>query len=114
MGVLCGQKPIDASSGWDAIDGGQQTCTHAWRLLTGCQDQYEITLGSNGKFQCNKANLSTVNDPHVANPKSSIDEWPQGRDSEWVSDSDPIDAHQLFHRMIEWEDTNFMMMGATE
>ena len=35
--------------GWDEIDGGH--CTHAWRLLTGCKQQYTFANDGRG-FAC--------------------------------------------------------------
>merc|ERR1712070_362382 len=39
--------------GWDKIVGG--ACTHAWRLLTGCRDQYTFNQTSDGRFTCGGA-----------------------------------------------------------
>ena len=36
--------------GWDEINGGQ--CTHAWSILTGCRETYEIRADGDGAYQC--------------------------------------------------------------
>merc|ERR1711957_630042 len=45
--------------GWDKIDGG--TSTHAWRILTGCKEQYTIKqVGRSNTFQCYNSGKETL------------------------------------------------------
>ena len=66
--------------GWDKIDGG--TCTHGWRLLTGCMDQYTIRCKADGCscFGTKNPNTNTWeklgNSPHDGSQRVWPMDWP--------------------------------------
>eukprot|EP00927_Polykrikos_kofoidii_P047913 TRINITY_DN42197_c0_g1_i1.p1 TRINITY_DN42197_c0_g1~~TRINITY_DN42197_c0_g1_i1.p1 ORF type:complete len:515 (-),score=72.80 TRINITY_DN42197_c0_g1_i1:58-1602(-) len=101
--------------GWDKIIGG--SCPHAWRLLTGCHEQFTIRRSEDDNasgFVC----LSSFNpakedwEPLANSPHDSCSTlWP----SPWPEVGGGGDANELlteeelFLRMCAWEDTNYVM-----
>jgi hypothetical protein len=102
--------------GWDKINGGQ--CTHAWSLLTGCKDQFTInckdeTYSCSGKFNPNDGVWEEhANSPHDGFGGMWPMAWPAvggGGDSSLTLNQD-----ELFGRMCEWDNTNFIMGAGTK
>jgi len=102
--------------GWDAIYGG--CCTHAWSIMTGCKHQYEIQRNpKTGKFFClTKFNPNTRKwEKHYNNSKKDPgnnlwkSDWPK------VGGGGPgeITEDDLFERICQWDDTNYIMSAAT-
>eukprot|EP00928_Gymnodinium_smaydae_P040300 TRINITY_DN27349_c0_g1_i1.p1 TRINITY_DN27349_c0_g1~~TRINITY_DN27349_c0_g1_i1.p1 ORF type:complete len:792 (-),score=188.03 TRINITY_DN27349_c0_g1_i1:160-2535(-) len=99
--------------GWDKIVGGQ--CTHAWRLLTGCKDQYTFKEKEEGDgFGCyGSVNPKTrtlaelANSPHDGCQTSWPTAWPKvgGGGRPGVR----LDYEAMFERMCAWHDANYMM-----
>jgi len=111
------EKAIAAHcGGWDKIDGG--TCTHAWRILLGCREQYTI-MRNGGGFSCyGLLNPNTrqwekmSNSPHDSHRGLWPMEWPAvggGGDMNLK-----LSANDLFERMCEWEDNDFVMAAGTK
>jgi hypothetical protein len=103
--------------GWDKIVGGQ--CTHAWRLLTGCRDQYTFTQGKDRKFDCGGAfNPNTRKWEKLANsPDDGFQgSWP----IEWPSVGGGgkrrmrIGTDEMFERMCAWDDADYIMACASK
>lgn len=73
---------LETSIGWDKINGG--TCTHAWRLLTGCKEQYTIKKDDTGLFKAygvfnpNEQRMEDLaNSPHEGFRALWPMDWPQ-------------------------------------
>jgi len=101
--------------GWDKIDGGQ--CTHAWRLLTGCKDQYTFRdtgdgYGCYGAFNPNTQEWEQLaNSPHDGFQGLWPMLWPEvggGGDTDLK-----ISCDEMFDRMCAWDDNNFIMSCGT-
>jgi len=103
--------------GWDKIDGG--SCTRAWAMLTGCREQYQIRRNqNNGKFMClgwfnpNERRFETVgNSPHDGFRGLWPMEWPAVGGSGALHLE--IDEDDLFRRLCEWDDENYIMAAGT-
>ena len=100
--------------GWDKINGGQ--CTHAWRLLLGCKEQYTIRLGSNGMWSClGSFNPKTKEWDPLRNSPHDNSLWPMA----WPEVGGggglhkKVDCEDLFERMCEWDDTSYIMAAGT-
>lgn len=102
--------------GWDKIDGGQ--CTHAWALLTGCQNQYTIKQKDNkfncfGTFNPNKKEWEKLtNSPHDGFQGLWPVAWPDvggGGDMNLE-----LTEQELFQRMCAWDDHNFIVGAGTK
>lgn len=101
--------------GWDKIDGG--TCDHAWRLLTGCKEQYTIRRKKDGYFHCfGSLNANTKqwealqNSPH----DGFRGLWPMPWPEVGGGGEDPkVDENGLFERMCAWEDSNYILAAGT-
>merc|ERR1712125_290410 len=98
--------------GWDEISGG--ACTHAWSLLTGCREVYEFRKGRDGFMMCfGKLDPTSGQWDLGANPNSphSGNLWPM----QWPSVGGggamdvKVTAEDMFERMCEWEDRNYLM-----
>jgi len=101
------------SGGWDKIDGGH--LTHAWRILTGCPDQYTIRLEDAGLYRIynNMEHCRRGEEAGLANCAKD------GFNSYWPSDWPQVgggggsrlglSSDQLFERMCAWEDAGYMM-----
>ena len=69
------------ASGWDKIDGG--TCTHAWRILTGCEEQYTFKQSGGlfkafGAFNPNQNKMEELeNSPHDGFAALWPMKWPE-------------------------------------
>eukprot|EP00656_Telonema_subtile_P049254 TRINITY_DN6077_c0_g4_i6.p1 TRINITY_DN6077_c0_g4~~TRINITY_DN6077_c0_g4_i6.p1 ORF type:complete len:525 (-),score=118.49 TRINITY_DN6077_c0_g4_i6:156-1730(-) len=102
--------------GWDKINGGQ--CTHAWRLLTGCQDQYTIRRTQGGVWKSFGAlNPNTnemealANSPHEGFQGLWPMTWPEeGGGGEMNLE---VTENDLFERMCAWDDAGFVMGAGT-
>lgn len=101
--------------GWDKIDGGQ--ATHAWRILTGSKEQYSFRANEDGWRCLGSLNPNTGEHEKLANsPKDGSKRlwpmpWPEvggGGDLHLQ-----IDQDDMFGRMCEWEDTNYIMCAST-
>jgi hypothetical protein len=103
--------------GWDKITGGQ--CTHAWALMTGCKEQFEITKNKKtGKYICmakynplKKEWLKHGNSPHDTDGVVYQVAWPEvggggSRDKELTED-------ELFLKMCAWDDVNYIVGAGT-
>jgi hypothetical protein len=103
--------------GWDKITGGQ--CTHAWALMTGCKEQYEITKNKKtGKYICmakynpyEKKWLKHGNSPHDNDKAIYRVAWPEvggggGIDKE-------LDEEELFLKLCAWDDVNYIVGAGT-
>jgi len=97
--------------GWDKIVGG--SCTHAWRLLTGCKDQYTFTL-IRGSFTCGgvfnpntKKQEELANSPHEGFQGTWAMEWPKvgGGGKRGMK----VDIKEMFKRMCAWDAANYIM-----
>lgn len=101
--------------GWDKIDGG--TCTHAWRILTGCEEQYTFKQSGGlfkafGAFNPNQNKMEELeNSPHDGFAALWPMKWPEvgGGGSMRMG----LNGDQLFERMCAWEDAGFMMAAGT-
>mmetsp|Transcript_27468 Transcript_27468/g.63993 ORF Transcript_27468/g.63993 Transcript_27468/m.63993 type:complete len:505 (-) Transcript_27468:57-1571(-) len=108
MAIHCG--------GWDELDGGQ--CTHAWRILTGCNDQYVFMDDGDG-FECyGKFNPNTESWEKIENSirKSSgviwRMDWPEvggGGDRRMK-----CGHNEMFERMCAWDDQNYVLAAGTK
>jgi len=108
MAIHCG--------GWDAIHGGQ--CTHAWSIMTGCKEQYDIERNpKTGKFfALSKFNPNTKKwEKHYNNPKDDPGNnlWKSDWPKEGGGGSGEITEDDLFRRLCKWDDVNFIMSVAT-
>jgi len=102
--------------GWDNIDGG--TCTHAWRILTGCKEVYTIS-NKNGAYRCFGAYNpnedrweALANSPHDGFQGLWPMKWPDvggGGDLDYSCSQD-----ELFSKMCAWDAANFIMGAGTK
>jgi len=97
--------------GWDKIDGG--TCTHGWRLLTGCMDQFTIRDDGEG-FCCYGAkNPNTKTWETLGNaPSEGFQglwpmDWPEAGGGGGMHEK--LEANDVFERMCAWHDRNYLM-----
>eukprot|EP00929_Paragymnodinium_shiwhaense_P014010 TRINITY_DN121873_c0_g1_i1.p1 TRINITY_DN121873_c0_g1~~TRINITY_DN121873_c0_g1_i1.p1 ORF type:complete len:793 (+),score=178.71 TRINITY_DN121873_c0_g1_i1:103-2481(+) len=102
--------------GWDEVDGG--VCTHAWRLLTGCRDQYTFHWRDGG-FRCSGTkNPNTgqweelANSPHKGFRALWPMPWPEV--SGGGSLGSKVSEENLFERMCAWDDHNFLIACASK
>jgi len=102
--------------GWDKIDGGQPT--HAWRLLTGCRNQYTFMRAEDGWDCCGVFNPNTeeweelANSPHDGFTAKWPMAWPEvGGGGELGFKADDND---MFERMCAWDDEDFIMCAGTQ
>lgn len=101
--------------GWDKIDGGQ--CTHAWRILTGCRDVYTIRHDGSeykayGAFNPNEQKWEQLaNSPHDGFQGLWPMKWPDVGGGGALNTG--ISADELFKKMCEWDDANFIMGAGT-
>mmetsp|Transcript_87324 Transcript_87324/g.170858 ORF Transcript_87324/g.170858 Transcript_87324/m.170858 type:complete len:501 (-) Transcript_87324:11-1513(-) len=102
--------------GWDKIDGG--TCAHAFRILLGCKEQYTFRE-QDGQWMCLSAfNPNKQEWEHLANsPHDGFRGlWP----STWPevggggSLSKRCSPTEMFLRMCQWEDAEFIMGCGTK
>ncbi|KAL3921073.1 MAG: hypothetical protein SGILL_002941, partial [Bacillariaceae sp.] len=100
--------------GWDRIDGGQ--CTHAWSLLTGAKEQYIIqrSMADPDLFCCTarfdvEQQQWAEHDNSPSGGEQGIWEvpWPDG-------EHDLLDEDDLFVRMCEWSDCNYLIAASTK
>ena len=113
------EKAIAAHcGGWDKLDGGQ--CTHAWSLILGCKETYtiHITPGDSeyscwSKFNPNEQKWEMLgNSPHDGFQGNWPSAWPKvggGGDMHLR-----LNENDLFERMCEWDDHNFIMAAGTK
>lgn len=114
------EKAIAAHcGGWDKIDGG--TSTHAWRILTGCQDQYTFKKDARGVFKAygaynpNDERMEDLeNSPHDGFSALWPMKWPEVDGHGGGSMKMGLNSDQLFERMCVWEDAGFMMAAGTK
>lgn len=104
--------------GWDQIDGG--TPNHAFRLLTGCKEQYLFRVPAEGNgFRCYGG--FNPNDQRWENFKNSPHDgfrglWPMA----WPAVGGggdrmmTVDQAEMFHRMCAWEDASYIMCAGTK
>jgi hypothetical protein len=101
--------------GWDKIDGGQ--CTQAWRLLTGCKEQYTIMDQGEGYKAFGALNPNSgeweqlANSPHDSFQGCWPMNWPEVGGGGGMT---AIDANTLFEKMCAWDDQNFIMGAGTK
>jgi len=110
------EKAIAAHcGGWNEIHGG--TCTHAWMLLTGCQEQYTIRDQGDG-FGCWGGRHPVTgefpfdNSPHKTSQYIYQQPWPEvggGGES-----SLKLTGDELFERMCQWEDANYLLCAGSQ
>lgn len=98
--------------GWDKIDGGQ--CHHAWRLLTGCREQYCIRQSNDTGFPRFGCWAAAHEDQLRNSPKDSSNyitkvDWP----SVGGGGNSDLDMDETFARMCAWQDSNFIMAAGT-
>lgn len=108
--ALCG--------GWDKIKGGNSD--HAWRILTGCTKVYTLVRGQDG-WGCYRSGTKDAKtgkwDPLKNSPKdnsstlSPID-WPDVGGG--GSMRERLDDKDLFQRLFEWDEHNFMLAAGTK
>jgi hypothetical protein len=103
--------------GWDKIQGG--TCTHAWRLLTGCQDQYTFMNTDGNGWKCYGAlNPNTgeleqfANSPHDGFQGLWPMKWPQVGGG--GSTQKRLNNERMFERMCAWDDQNYILGCGTK
>jgi len=98
--------------GWDNIQGGQ--CTHAWRMLLGCKDQYTFDEDENGMWSCGgDFNPNTKRWEKTANHRDSgfVGSWPM----EWPKVggggqlNSKVSSDDMFERMCAWDDANYII-----
>jgi len=107
MAVHCG--------GWDKINGGQ--CSHAWRMLTGCQEQYTIQrlrgeFRAMGAFNPKTHQMEKLeNSPHDSWKGAWTMPWPEvgGGGGAGLG----LSENELFERMCAWDDAGFVMAAGT-
>jgi hypothetical protein len=103
--------------GWDKISGGQ--CTHAWALMTGCKEQYQIIKNKKtGKYMCmakynpqTKKWLKHGNSPHDGDASVYQVAWPEvggggGKEKELSED-------ELFLKLCAWDAVNYIVGAGT-
>ncbi|CAE7748895.1 DEK1 [Symbiodinium pilosum] len=102
--------------GWDELEGGQ--CPHAWRLLTGCNDQYVFMDDGDG-FECwGKFNPNKESWEHMENSikRSSQTIWRM----DWPEVGGGGDKrtkcghNEMFERMCAWDDQNYVLAAGTK
>jgi len=103
--------------GWDKIEGGQ--CTHAWSLLTGCREQYQMKRNpETGNWRCfAKQNPKTkVWAEHANSPKDQAKttwrvHWPEvgGGDHR----DEEMDDNQMFQKLFAWDQENYIVAAGT-
>eukprot|EP00933_Yihiella_yeosuensis_P061610 TRINITY_DN64438_c0_g1_i1.p1 TRINITY_DN64438_c0_g1~~TRINITY_DN64438_c0_g1_i1.p1 ORF type:complete len:502 (-),score=106.64 TRINITY_DN64438_c0_g1_i1:131-1636(-) len=93
--------------GWDKIDGGSPT--HAWRLLLGCKQTYNIASVNGKWYCCSKFNSKTNsweaidNSPHDGFTGLWPDKWPGTQSSAGIGNE------EMFEKLCEWEDANYIL-----
>mmetsp|Transcript_71791 Transcript_71791/g.126757 ORF Transcript_71791/g.126757 Transcript_71791/m.126757 type:complete len:569 (+) Transcript_71791:54-1760(+) len=109
------EKAIAAHcGGWNEIHGG--TCTHAWMLLTGCQEQYTIRDQGEG-FVCwggrhpATGELSVENSPHKSSQVLYNQPWPEVGGG--GGNSLKLTSDELFERMCQWDDANYLLCAGS-
>jgi hypothetical protein len=103
--------------GWDKITGGQ--CTHAWALMTGCKEQYEVTKNKKtGKYICmakynpnKKEWLKHANSPHDGDAGVYRVAWPEVGGGGGVDKE--LDEDELFLKMCAWDKVDFIVGAGT-
>jgi hypothetical protein len=103
--------------GWDKITGGQ--CTHAWALMTGCKDQYTISMNpKTGKFICcakynpfEKKWAKHGNSPHDSDQSMWRVEWPKAGGGGDMNLE--VTADELFQKMVAWDKSNYIVGAGT-
>jgi Calpain family cysteine protease len=115
--------------GWDAVVGGQ--CTHAWSILTGCQEQYNIYKDVvTGKFGCfarynpseKKWTRPTSNSPRdAASQPVWRAPWPKAvtagsirRNNKSLPAIGDLTHDELFHYMCAWDDADYIVGCSTK
>eukprot|EP00931_Biecheleriopsis_adriatica_P120201 TRINITY_DN95325_c0_g1_i1.p1 TRINITY_DN95325_c0_g1~~TRINITY_DN95325_c0_g1_i1.p1 ORF type:complete len:686 (-),score=154.25 TRINITY_DN95325_c0_g1_i1:33-2066(-) len=102
--------------GWDNICGGQ--CTHAWRMLTGCKDQYVFEQVADGRWTCGgDFNPNKQQWEQTANSRDDgfVGCWPMT----WPvvggggKRGSKMTSMQLFDRMCAWDDANYIMAAGS-
>mmetsp|Transcript_89272 Transcript_89272/g.236043 ORF Transcript_89272/g.236043 Transcript_89272/m.236043 type:complete len:569 (-) Transcript_89272:606-2312(-) len=103
--------------GWDKINGGQ--CTHAWRMLTGCKEQYTFMPDASGMYGCFGAmNPNTneweelANSPHDGFRGLWPNPWPAVGGGGGLQHK--VDRDEMFERMCAFDDENFIMGAGTK
>ena len=107
--------------GWDEINGGQ--CTHAWSILTGCRETYEIRADGDGTYQClGKYNPNEDKWEAQANSiKKSFPglwpmKWPDVGVEYGVVDGEKfhnVSADDLFKKIAAWDANNYIIGAGT-
>ncbi|ACO60753.1 predicted protein [Micromonas commoda] len=107
--------------GWDEINGGQ--CTHAWSILTGCKETYEIRAAGDGTYQClGKYNPNEDKWEAQANSiKKSFPglwpmKWPDVGVEYGVVDGEKfhnVSADDLFKKIAAWDANNYIIGAGT-
>eukprot|EP00929_Paragymnodinium_shiwhaense_P023253 TRINITY_DN14604_c0_g1_i1.p1 TRINITY_DN14604_c0_g1~~TRINITY_DN14604_c0_g1_i1.p1 ORF type:complete len:592 (-),score=85.09 TRINITY_DN14604_c0_g1_i1:201-1910(-) len=102
--------------GWDKIDGGQ--CTHAWRLLTGCRNQYTFQVEGDAVECLGKLNPNTeewdpmANSPHDGPSTIWNMAWPEaggGGDR-----GTTLSLDEFFLRMCAYDDNNYLLCAGSK
>jgi len=97
--------------GWDKIDGGQPV--HAWRMLTGCEDQYTFRDDDGDGFACMGCpdNDTLENSPHDGSQSLHYIDWPEvggGGDERHKCEHD-----EMFEKMVAWDNQNYIIGAGT-
>ncbi|CAE8586537.1 unnamed protein product [Polarella glacialis] len=104
--------------GWDKLQGG--TCVHAWRILTGCKEQYSFHKddAGTGKFRCsgtlnpNTEKWETLaNSPHDGFRGLWPMPWPEVGGGGGLKLA--LGEQEMFERMCAWDDANYIMACGT-
>ena len=100
--------------GWDQLDGGEPT--HAWRLLTGCKQQYTFRNDGSG-FRCfGSFNPNTQNWDPLQNSAAPGSLWPM----KWpkLGGGGDLDfrcsKEKMFQKMCAWDSSDYMMALASD
>eukprot|EP00929_Paragymnodinium_shiwhaense_P023254 TRINITY_DN14604_c0_g1_i2.p1 TRINITY_DN14604_c0_g1~~TRINITY_DN14604_c0_g1_i2.p1 ORF type:complete len:595 (-),score=100.23 TRINITY_DN14604_c0_g1_i2:201-1910(-) len=101
--------------GWDKIDGGQ--CTHAWRLMTGCKNQYTFQVEGDVVNCCGMFNPNTqewepmANSPHDTPGVLWNMPWPEAGGGGEVDTT--LSHDEFFLRMCAFDDNNYLMCAGS-
>jgi len=102
--------------GWDKIDGG--TCSHAWRILLGCKEQYSFREDDGEWMALSAYNPNEdrwedlANSPHDGFKGLWPSAWPEVGGGGAVGTK--ISPQDMFLRMCQWEDEEFIMGCGTK
>jgi len=99
--------------GWDEIDGGQPV--HAWRLMTGCKDQYTFSDPDGDGFVCLgfPDNADIQNSPHKGCQSMHYVPWPEVGSEDGDDCNTKLGHHEFFERMAIWDSNNYILGAGT-